>query len=184
VKSYFKKLAGWQLVHSENDPSGQGLERLVFFKDYGTGKKIYLVADAYRGDKMKGCLEDFFRSLSGEKSDVVTVNKEKIAIFNQADLLVFNGHNGLMDTSVKSFENEDGVMKDAAVIPCISTDFFFNEPLNFLKVYSVLTTTSLLAPEVYVLESLVENWAVLNDGNSFKIAAGKAYHRFQKCKII
>lgn len=182
VKSYFKSLNDWKLIDSQKDPSEKVLERVIFSKNYGKGKQVYLIADAYRGDHMRDCLIDYFQSLAGKKSETILVNNQNIKGYQAADLLVFNGHNGLMDTTVESIYNQDGIQKDAAVIACASADYF-NEPLNFLKAYPVLTTTNLLAPEAYVLESLINNWANLNTGVSFKTTAGKAYHRFQNCGV-
>lgn len=182
VKSYFKSLKNWKLLHAEKDLNQDVLERVVFFRNYGNGKTIYLVTDAYRGDRMRACLMDYFHGFDGEKKGSVRVKNEVISIYDKADLLVFNGHNGLMDTTIDPFNNQDGVMKDAAVIACISGDYFI-ERLNYLKAYPILTTTNLLAPEAYVLESVVDNWAKLEDGQAFKTGAGKAYHRFQNCGV-
>jgi len=179
VKSHFKRLKKWQLKQSVLNPNLNVLERVFFLRDFGDHKKVYLIADAYRGDRMKACLEDYFHALSGKKMEEITIGNQKISCYQNADLLVFNGHNGLMDTSIDPIINQDGIIKDAAVIACASDDYF-QEPLNL---FPVLTTTNLLAPEAYVLESLVENWVRLQDGNSFKKTAGKAYHDYQKCGI-
>src|SRR5688572_23613157 len=67
VKSYFKKYDGWKLLSSEPDSIGNVLERVIFYKKTVSGTEIYLVADGYRGDRMKECLHDYFRSLGGWK---------------------------------------------------------------------------------------------------------------------
>ena len=172
VKNHFKVLKNWKLVESFENPTNDVLERVVFYRIYGTGKKVFLVADAYRGDRMKACLLDYFNALAGNKVDSCQLDDSKVGIYKHADLLVFNGHNGLMDVSIDPILNSDGIIKDAAVIGCVSDDYF-QEPLNFAKGYPVLTTTNLLAPEAYVLAGLLDNWVQLKTGDSFKKCSRK-----------
>ena len=182
VKNHFKNLQSWQLVYSEKDPTDKVLERVVFAKEYTKNKKVYLIADAYQGDSMEECLAGFFMALSGEKAGNITIEKEIIEGYNKADLLVFNGHNGLMDVAIPTFYNRDSIYKDAIIIACESNSYF-SERLNYVKAFPVLTTTNLLAPEAYVLAAAVDHWANLNTGKSFEKEAGAAYNQFQNCGL-
>ena len=85
---------------------------------------------------------------------------QAIEIGAAADLLLFNGHNGLMDEEVDFLQSVDGKIRDVSVIGCISYDYF-EEPLKMAKGYPLLMTTNLMAPEAYVMESVIETWANL-----------------------
>ena len=181
VKTHLKKHADWKLIHSEEKPNNDEiiLERIVFEKSQN-GQKIYLVADAYRGDKMKDCLLDYMNSLAGISKGNIDVNSLQIGINGNADLLIFNGHNGLMDVTIPIIENKDKVKKDAIAIACASHGFF-SPQLEYSGGYPLVMTTNLLAPEAYVLEAVVSEWARGSDGVAVADAAGRAYNEYQKC---
>jgi len=105
-----------------------------------------------------------------------------IVKLENADLLVFNGHNGLMDHQLDFVQNKDGITREASVIGCVSHKFFKNHFLA-AKAYPILMTTNLMAPEAYVAESLIESWLGLENEEKMRIAVGKAYNKYQKCGI-
>lgn len=175
IKSYFKKYGGWKLMHSVLDSSATVLERCVFYKKNAKGTEIYLVADAYRGDKMKECLHDFFRSLGGWKNETDTVSGKNLSLYSGADLLVFNGHDGLMDDTVKMYYSKDSVEREAVSISCYSKHFF-NPYYENCGAYPLTGTSGLLAPEAYVLAAIIDSWAELKSANEIRIAAGDGYY--------
>ena len=61
VKTHFKKQKDWKLLSAEKDIDQNVLERVIFQKKYSNGAQVYLIADAYRGDRMKICLEDYYK---------------------------------------------------------------------------------------------------------------------------
>jgi hypothetical protein len=138
------------------------------------------VADAYRGDKMKDCLTDYMNSFAGKLKDDITINDIKINIRGRADLLFFNGHNGLMDMEIPIIENTDGIKKDAVAVACASHGFFIQH-LPYNGGFPLLMTTNLLAPEAYVSEAVVSEWAKGSEGKVVADTAGKAYNQYQKC---
>ena len=158
------------------------LERVTFKKTYKNGAQVYLIADAYRGDTMEDCLKDFFQSLSGELMDTVFVNSDTILINSKADLVAFNGHNGLMDVYVDELYNNDNIQKDAVVIAC-SSMYDFNERLNFLQAYPLVMTTNLLYPGAFVMEGVINNWALMKSEEEIRLSAGDAYHRVKQCGV-
>lgn len=182
VKNYFKNISPWQLIAAYKDPSPEILERLVFYREFSNKAKVYLVADAYRGDKMKQCLIDFFEDLAGKNKDQLSHNGHTIGIGSTADLLVFNGHNGLMDYNLDYIESEDEKIKDAAVIGCISHDYFV-EHLKRAKAYPFLMTTNLMAPEAYVVDAVINAWVLQKPETEIRKEAGKAYHKYQQCGL-
>ncbi len=183
VKNFFHKLSPWKLLESKKDINKNILERIILYREYPNGAKVYLVADAYRGDKMKACLLDYFDAISGNSIEQLTINQQSISIKGDADLLIFNGHNGLMDYNMELVYNQDDKIREAAVIGCASHSYFL-EHLKHAKAYPLLMTSNLMAPEAYVADALIDTWIQKHDDSQeVKIAVGKAYHKYQKCGI-
>ncbi len=182
LKNHFRKHTNWKMLQSIKDVNNVILERVVFYKEFDNNAKVYLVADAYRGDKMKECLGEYTNSLAGNRSETITVGTNHLRIGSDADLLVFNGHNGLMDYDMDEMKSKDGKLREASVIGCVSHEYFKGH-LQSAQTYPVLMTTSLMAPEAYVLEAVINSWASLDSESIIRSEAGKAYHKYQKCGI-
>jgi hypothetical protein len=180
IKTHFKR--SWELVYAQKDISENVLERCVFYKVMPNGAKVYLVADAYRGDRMKQCLQDYFRSHNGHLSDSLTIGDLVVPTYGNADLLAFNGHNGLMDTQVRLFQKTDSTYHDAVVIACDSKPYF-KQQLGHAKGFPLLMTKNFLAPEGYAIEAAIIGWAVQEDGTAIRSRVGAAYHKYQKCGL-
>lgn len=179
MKRFFSNAADWEFVHVKHFPKTVILERAVFYKEFPNGARVYLVADAYRGDKMPACLNDYFNSLSSHLIDTIRVQKEMIGINGGADLIAFNGHNGLMDEStVYKHANVQTRPKDAVSISCASNGYFKSHYLN-TKSYPLVHTTNLLYPGAFVLKYIIDEWALLKPDKDCKIAAGNAYYTFK-----
>lgn len=173
MKSYFKLKAKWKM-DTTYVPGGYILERVVFSKTINN-TRVQLVADAYRGDAMRQCLDNYFKSLSGALSDSVNIKSGFVGLNAKADLLVFNGHNGLMDTSFALYPKKDKVSRQGAVIACASKGYFMDH-FKHLGAAPVITTTGLMAPEAYVLEALVTALAGNKSLPDIRRACGNAYH--------
>lgn len=182
IKSYFKIDKQWQLLLQEKNIDPNVLERVVFKKIYPNQTTVYMIADAYRGDRMKACLEDFNAAIAGKQEQYLSLDDTKIGIHHHADLIGFNGHNGLMDTSIEPQFNDGKVQKDAVIIACITNDYFIDHLLK-ARAYPLLLTTNLLAPEAYVIGNVIDAWAKLKNGEEIHLAAAKGYNQYQKCGI-
>jgi hypothetical protein len=172
-RSFFKLKTDWKLKSKDSlkDPI---LERVCFTKTMSNGTKIVMVGDAYRGDRMKQSLHHYFASLAGERHDSISVDRKTLQIASNADLLIFNGHDGLMDDTVKIYKNVDGKPRDAMMIACYSGRFF-QKHLEHCGGYPLITTTGLLAPEAYVMHAAIEAWAQQKSDSEIRNAAGDAY---------
>ena len=62
VRTFFGRSANWTRLAEIKNPSENVLERLVFRH---RTQNVYLVADAYRGSKMKATINDFFAAAAG-----------------------------------------------------------------------------------------------------------------------
>ena len=87
-----------------------------------------------------------------------------------------------MDTTISPLQNKNSKEKDAIVIACISNDYFI-EHFLLAKVYPLLLTTNLLAPEAYVISNAIDSWARLESGSQIRLNAAKGYHQYQKCGL-
>lgn len=176
IKRYFKELPDWKMLESTKNIDDDILERVIFKKKFSNGATVILVADAYRGDRMHQCLNDYFNSLSGNLKDSVKVDSVFLQINGNADLIAFSGHNGLMDeTTNYQVANDDTKIKDAVSISCASSGYFKKYYLD-TKSYPLVHTTNLLYPGAFILEGILNKWALLETDEQCKIAAGKAYY--------
>lgn len=179
VKRFFKELKDWEMIRLTYDIGDNILQRVVFTKSYKNGAKVYLVADAYRGDRMVACLNDYFNSLSHHKKDTLIIGKDTIGINGNSDLVAFNGHNGLMDENTE-FEKATSQTrpKDAVSISCASRGYF---KINYLETnsYPLVHTTNLLYPGAFILEGIINSWAMLESDIACKKAAGNAYYKYK-----
>lgn len=179
MKKYFSKHAQWKQIAVVDSIDENILQRAIFKRTFENGAEVILVNDAYRGDRMKVCLENYFSELAGKNNDFLKIQDDTI-YFNKTDMIAFNGHNGLMDVDVNPVPANDFRKKDAVVIGCISKDYFIDH-LHQSNAYPLVTTTGLMYPGAFVLDGIIEKWAVLENEESIKNGAGDAYHRVKKC---
>jgi hypothetical protein len=184
VKTFFKHSNHWQLLESIKKPSGPILERCVFKHNKS---KTYMVADAYRGIKIKKCIMDYLDFVAGNLKKSITLyeNSKQINLKIQgySNLIVYLGHNGLMDFSLREFpKTKDNIKRDTIILGCHSKRYF-NKPLGKTNAYPVLWTTGLMAPEAYILENYFEGWILKEDNKNLLLRAAKAYNKYQRCGL-
>lgn len=178
MKRFFSELPDWQLIGVKENVNEFVLDRAIFRKIFPNKAIVMLVMDAYKGDEMKLCLEHYFKSLAGIKTDTIIMNNNSVPAYGNADLIIFNGHNGLMDEEPNSFLNIDARPKDAVAIACISKDYFkpFWKKANG---YPLVTTTGLMYPGAFCTEFIINNWSMLKSAEVCRKAAGKAYYKYK-----
>ncbi len=179
IKTHFKRLKGWKLIKDTFDIDDNILERVVFEKTFSNNAKVYLIADAYRGDRMQACLKDYLNSLAVIRLGIQLADTETIKTHGNADFLIFNGHNGLMDVFEPIKTTIDNRERDAAVIACVSQSYFLSY-FECSKSYPLVTTTSLLPPEAYVAEAVINSWAEMKSEEEIRLSAGNAMARVRK----
>jgi len=180
MKSYFKYSNNWELLESEIYNNDTILERCVFRKKTASGLKILLVADAYKGDKMKTCLQDYLSCLAGKNKETIIIDKDTILIKSDADMLCFSGHNGLMDMDIEPVKTVDGIKREGVVISCYS-GYYFNRFFRAAQAYPLVFTSGLLYPGAFILDDVISSWATGKSRNECRIAAGESYNRIMKC---
>lgn len=97
VKTFFsKKESEWKLVKTIKTDSPV-LERLLY--KHKTNN-VYLLADAYDGERIKTCVEDFLKASNNQNTLTIEHDSLSLDFGGSAALLAYVGHDGLMDFSV------------------------------------------------------------------------------------
>jgi len=180
VKTFLRKSRDWTLVKIEKNSSVEVLERIVFKHKTASA---YLVADAYRGDQIKRAVADFLGAAAGNNSGILKLENESLGLQGAADLVVYVGHNGLMDFNVESpVPQKEAKPREAIVLACKSRPYF-QPHLVPVRSKPVLLTTGFMAPEAYTLEAAVAGWLAKETAEKIQERAARAYDKHQKCGL-
>ncbi len=180
VKTYFGKSPNWTKVATVANPKENVLERIIF--KHKT-QNVYLVADAYRGSKMKETINDFFSAVSGEALENITIENKEIQTMGSANLVAFVGHNGLMDFKLdKNIIKKDEDKRDAIILACASRNYFA-EHLKKTNAQPLLWTSNLMAPEAYILHDAIEGWIKNETPEQVQVRGAAAYAKYQKISV-
>ena len=190
VKTYFSRSAEWQLLASGQKPKPEILERCIF--RHRTAN-VYLVADAYRGDKIKNAITDFLEAAAGGNAEQVqplalppsisVAPGHFVPAGGGANLVAYIGHDGFMDFQLSALpKKKDSLRREAIILACISKSYFA-APLRSTGASPLLWTTGLMAPEAYTLKDALDGWILNESGEQIRERAARAYDRYQKCGI-
>jgi hypothetical protein len=181
VKSYFRTRAqSWEIVDvpESNDPFI--LERMLFRHK---SDSVYLLAEAYDGEQIQDCIEDFLLASNGQRPVVVEDHGLSLSFGGGADVLAYVGHDGLMDFGVDlQYHSNETEKKDVMILACYSMRYFAPE-IQKAGANPVLWTTHLMAPEAYTLEAALDGWIKNESGTLIEERAAQAYHKYQNCGI-
>lgn len=183
VKTFFKRSSNWDLVQTTK-PTSPLLERCIFKH---RRENVYLVADAYRGRKIKRAVIDYLNAASGQPKAPLSIETEndtvEIPFHGDSNLIVYVGHNGLMDFRLKSYpaKHDDG-NRETMILACKSKTYF-RDAIVASGAKPLLWTTGLMAPEAYTLENAIEGWIAKEDDEAIRLRAAKAYDQYQKCGL-
>ena len=184
MKSFFKRDKEWKLLTSIKKPGKNILERIVFKHQ---SMDAYIVADAYRGDRLKECIVDFLNATAGKSDEKIIIDvsktKKTLNLNHNGSLLCLAGHNGFLDFELDSFpvgkkDNERG----AVILSCWSK-LYFKKPVNIARAKAVLWANERLAPEAYILKPAIEGWLKKNTPEWIHRRAAEEYARYQKCGL-
>ena len=179
VRTFFRKSADWEQIGDVVYHGGPIIEtRLFRHKASGT----YLIADAYRGSEIKQAVADFFSSAAGLDAPVKFDGAKggSIHVNKKADLLVYVGHDGLMDFSLERTFRGDGSSKRQAIILACASKQYFGSSLRPTGAEPLLWTTGLMAPEAYTLKAALDGWMADESGAQIRERAAAAYAKYQK----
>lgn len=176
VRTFFKNAAEWKMVSKRKAVSPVVLERCIFKH---LTKDVYLVADAYKGDKIKSCNEQFFRAASGNNTDTVMLNEKTIRL-ETAQLVCYVGHDGLMDFTIDAYpQQKNDVKKDVIILACASK-VYYKQGVKAAGANPLLWTTNLMCPEAYTLKAAIDGWLLNESGTQIHQRAAEAYNQYLK----
>jgi hypothetical protein len=202
VKTYFTRDAGWtRLKHTSKPPSGV-LERLILTKRVRRGPArmdAFVVADAWRGDKIRDTIRVFLESTAGKGQPPVNITLNDDAPLSlpaggAAHVIAFVGHNGLMDFDAPALSEASAgaptvsaasvqaAPRAAIVLACASRPYF-ESLLRSAGACPLLLTTGLMAPEAYALEAALHAWFSSGQAAEVRKRTARAYDRYQKCGL-
>jgi hypothetical protein len=162
--SFFRRNTRWKVVASDQDVSEAILRRLTLRHVAGD---VELVADAYRGSRIRQCLRDF----------------EEAAGSNRFDLVAFLGHNGWMDVPPEEAPARvEGNDTEVAVLCCLS-ETYFGDRLRASGCRPMLMTRQLMYPGSFLLHAAIETWRSGGTRAEIRSAAAAAYARNQKISV-
>jgi len=177
VKTYFSRSRNWEKIAQYANPKENVLERVIFKNRL---QNVYLIADAYRGSKMRETVRDFFSAASGERVEDITIGQVILQGLGNANLIAFVGHNGLMDFRMEtSPEKADDQPRDAVILACASKSYFA-PALRKAGATPLLWTSNLMAPEAYILHDAIEGWIRGESPQRVRTRAAAAYAKYQK----
>ena len=181
VKTYFSKSRDWRKLREIEDPNEIVLSRLIFRH---RSKNVYLVADAYRGDRIRDAIVDFTAAAAGRKLENISINGKPVQLFSSANVIAFVGHNGLMDFKIDkvSPEPDDLEKQDAIILACFSKRYF-SRHLKGTRTKPILWTSNLMAPEAYILHDAVDAWVYRRGDAEVRNRAAMAYSKYQKISL-
>lgn len=185
VKTFFARSAEWHLEASLVRPRAGVLERCVFRH---RSKNVLLIADAYQGSQIQQAILDFLQAATGESGrsapskNAALHRGSSIGIPDKTDLVVYVGHEGLMDFSLPTLphKKKDARAPEAIVLACVSKSYFWH-PLLAVGAKPLLWTTSLMAPEAYTLKSALDGWVLGESSEQIRERAAAAYSKYQHC---
>ncbi|WP_020560759.1 hypothetical protein [Thiofilum flexile] len=168
LKTIFDKSKYWTLLEkSENDSSHAVLRTRVYQSKQYPAK---LIAKAYNGAYMQQAISDFEQALAHD----------------EYDLVVFIGHNGLMDFNLnlpdQTTTSETNKNPAAMVLACQSKQYFKSR-IESLGGKPTLLTTQFMYPGAFILRDAVNDWLKGKDSNTIRASAGRAYAHNQNISV-
>ena len=180
VKTFFGKQPEWKLVSRREAPAPDILERLVFkLKD----RDVYMVADAWAGEAIKPATMAFLNYAAGREGMRVELADTGVTVpcGGDASLVVYIGHNGLMDFSLETTPEAENPRK-AAVFACKSKDYF-SAPLEKAGAEPLILTTNFMCPEAYTTHALIQGFLAKDTPAALRERVARAYDKYQKCGL-
>ncbi|MCX8586765.1 hypothetical protein J3U16_10435 [Gilliamella sp. B3023] len=191
-KTFFSKQKEWQVVQVNKPQEGKILEEIIYKHK---SKDVYIIAQAYDGKYIDNTIDDFINYSAGKKQSTFTLdNKKIIAGGGKANLVVYIGHNGLMEWSWSKFfgyetswasnskeEKEKQKSRYAAVFACKSQKYF-SKPLLATGISPLILTMQYMAPEAYSVHAMIDSWLNGESKANVRSKVASAYSKYQNLK--
>lgn len=163
LKSVFGKSKEWKLLETQESLENKDILRLMVF--INEKKSAMLTAKAYKGSAIKQCLQDY--ELALRRGDF--------------DLVVYIGHNGLMDFDLDIQEklNEQKKKPDCIVL-CCKSEAYFASRIEKIGGRPILLTRQFMYPGAFILHAVLDAWLENKNLTTIRQSAGDSYANNQK----
>ena len=183
VRSYFRgNPAGsrWRLRQRAIPACSTACCSSATSRETASPTQVLLVAEAWRGRNIADAIHYFLELNRGEHAERMRAGGLEFDAGGAAHLIVFVGHNGLMDFAAPSLPPSKTLPEPHAsvVLACMSDSYF--AALLSGNSLPLITTSGLMAPEAYTLAALIEAWFSGADGSQVRLAAASAYAKYQR----
>lgn len=163
LRGVFDKSKQWRLTGKNDNPDEAKVLRTRTYRHVGTG--TVLNARAYRGTAIKECIQHFETAIQRRLFDMV----------------VFVGHNGLMDFTLPVPAKPAGQTNGPdCVVLCCKSESYFKARIESAGGRPVLLTTQLMYPGSFILHATAEGWLKGATLAGLRERAGEAYAVNQK----
>ena len=180
VKTFFSKHKDWELISTTAKPDSVVLERSLFKHRH---HDLFLIADAYQGKEIAQATKDFLDAAGGKPGETLKANGVELHTHGSAEMVVYVGHNGLMDFKLAATpQQRDDRHRKAIILACASKPYFASA-LRQTGASPLLWTTNLMAPEAYTLAAAIDGWLNQESDEQIRLRAAQAYDKYQKCGL-
>jgi len=177
VRSYFKNSKEWKFIKAQKIDKIKH-ERIIFKH---VSQKYFFVADAYDGQYIKQCIDDFLSSSCGKIKDTIQLDNITLGISGNSELVGYIGHNGLMDFQLyEEYKNTDNKKRDVVILACFSK-LYFSHYLENANVNPLVWSTGLMSPEAYTMLNAITGYINGETNENIRHRAATSYSNYQKC---
>lgn len=162
LKGFFGRSKDWKLTQATNTNTNSFILRTNVYKH--TRHPVVLNAFAYKGEAISKCIKDFENAISSGTYDMV----------------VYIGHNGLMDFTIPiPNKTSDKVKAPDCVVLCCKSEQYFKQRIHSAGGRPVLLTTQFMYPGSFILHAIVDDWISGKSLSTIRSSAGAAYAKNQ-----
>ena len=190
-RSYLLRRGGYELIDEHKPAHSPVLERVVLHTRVNRNGKlrdVFVVAEAWDGREMRAAINRFLTLAAGAAphSEKVTLQAKQIELASggSAALVMFIGHNGLMDFRLRAEPHRrPGAPPRSAVVLACSSKLYFEDRLRRIGCNPLILTAGLMAPEAYTADAIITAFAGGGSPGEVRDAAAAAYNRYQQCGL-
>lgn len=163
LKGVFDRSKDWKITKKSDTPENSAILRTRVYRN--AKKKAVLYAKAYKGSAIRECIRDFENAVQS----------------GSYDLVVYIGHNGLMDFSLpKPTKSGKQARTPDCIVLCCKSEQYFKSRIEAAGGRPVLLTTQFMYPGAFILHAAADSWLGGQKRNAVRASAGIAYAKNQK----
>lgn len=186
-KTFFSKQKEWNIVQNKKLHRGKILEEIIYKHQ---NQDVYIIAQAYDGKYINDAVGQFINYSAGKNVQPFSVNNKIIKAGGKADLVVYIGHDSLMEWSWNRLlpdswrwntlpKEQQQKNRYAAVFACESQNYF-SPPLSRTGINPLILTKQRMAPEAYSVYAMIDSWIKGESKSNIRLKVATAYSKYQK----